>query len=602
MGQPLLSGTAMSGDTVLDSRHNQVALDFSQGIASSTAVTTLTGSAEATTLHGTAYMLCFGPGASESKLTSVNTLIYRPRVDWFFSMSSAFTTVGGSGGPSYTQAGVLNTTTGEGFWFGEEASSSAAITFGITWVSLNTGSPVTTFVPQSAWNGDTCLGQANSKFTSMGSPVALNPANLNVYDVRALWLGAGVVQFRIYSPDNTFVVVHTIAYPNSNTAPYITSATGLGLYIDANKGYTTASPSQIMYVSCMTLGTLSKERAMLDYWNDSTLADASESALVGRLLSGNYAPIGATNASGVTAMDVVVIPTNTSTPNSFTPTPTGSATPTFTNTPTYTLTPAAGAFLMDAAGNTLSSTGHALNVSDAVDHILWGSYLNTLGIGPSGTPYTQTFTPTVTVTGSATPTQTTTATPTQTAYTGIPLATPDQTKVSGKDIQLTAVVQVYAMQTQLAQIATIEAGTFGLNAGTSIIIAPSYTFTPTPTPTGTLTPTATPTATVIQGVLAATTVVAVNQVVYAVPTGKHCVISLANAYNAQSQPQTVTFLYVPSGGATYNLQQYLINQYAGFANPSPFDMGPGDVLQVSVQATTTPVGVNISVLGKESAP
>jgi hypothetical protein len=172
-----------------------------------------------------------------------------------------------------------------------------------------------------------------------------------------------------------------------------------------------------MYVSCMTLGTLSKERAMLDYWNDSTLADASESAIVGRLLSGNYAPIGATNASGVTAMDVVVIPTNTSTPNSFTPTPTGSATPTFTNTPTYTLTPAAGAFLMDAAGNTLSSTGHALNVSDAVDHILWGSYLNTLGIGPSGTPYTQTFTPTVTVTGSATPTFTTTATVTNTPTT-----------------------------------------------------------------------------------------------------------------------------------------------------------------------------------------
>jgi hypothetical protein len=102
--------------------------------------------------------------------------------------------------------------------------------------------------------------------------------------------------------------------------------------------------------------------------------------------------------------------------------------------------------------------------------------------------------------------------------------------------------------------------------------------------------------------LAATTVVAVNQVVYTVPVGKHCVISLADAYNAQSQPQTVTFLYIPSGGATYNLQTYLINQYAGFANPSPFDMGPGDVLQVSVQATTTPVGVNISVLGKESSP
>ena len=73
------------------------------------------------------------------------------------------------------------------------------------------------------------------------------------------------------------------------------------------------------------------------------------------------------------------------------------------------------------------------------------------------------------------------------------VATPNATLMAGKDIQLTQVALVYSVQTQLAQIATIEAGTFGLNSGTSIIIAPSFTFTPTSTPTGTLTPTATPT-------------------------------------------------------------------------------------------------------------
>jgi hypothetical protein len=84
--------------------------------------------------------------------------------------------------------------------------------FGI--VHVNT--TISTFIPQSAWNGDKCDGSAGTSFTydpTKGSPVQI------VYP----YLGYGSIEFFIEHPDGYWVLVHTIKYPNTTISTQISN-------------------------------------------------------------------------------------------------------------------------------------------------------------------------------------------------------------------------------------------------------------------------------------------------------------------------------------------------------------------------------------------
>lgn len=62
----------------------------------------------------------------------------------------------------------------------------------------------------------------------LGDKVHINPALGNVYQIRYQWLGFGFIRFYILdpiNPNNGFILVHTILYPNSTTVTSILNPT-----------------------------------------------------------------------------------------------------------------------------------------------------------------------------------------------------------------------------------------------------------------------------------------------------------------------------------------------------------------------------------------
>lgn len=84
---------------------------------------------------------------------------------------------------------------------------------------INSGSITT--VSKSQWNIDTCNGGFSSYFTSNNLPVSLDITKANAYRIRGVWFGVGPVYLEIKSPDDRWVPVHMLRYPNTSTIPYI---------------------------------------------------------------------------------------------------------------------------------------------------------------------------------------------------------------------------------------------------------------------------------------------------------------------------------------------------------------------------------------------
>ena len=79
--------------------------------------------------------------------------------------------------------------------------------------------PTDSWIAQTAWNIDTLDGDSDA---SNPSGMTLSPANGNVYDIQAQWLGYGDIIFRVEEPSTGHLVeVHRIAYAGSSTDPSI---------------------------------------------------------------------------------------------------------------------------------------------------------------------------------------------------------------------------------------------------------------------------------------------------------------------------------------------------------------------------------------------
>ena len=210
-------------------RDAQIAVNFFEIVPPVTITTT--GLGETLQSAGVFDFLVLATSGSTCTGVSYNSLSCSAQQEMYAAMSATFTT-GVSG--THQRLGIYNAN--DGFSFGYNGA-----TFGL-WTRYNT---TDTAVARTSWNVDTLSGSAGSKFTSGGSPVAIDPTKMNVYRIRFGGLGAANTIFEVMSPDGDFVVVHVVKYVNSQANLSITSP-NLPMTADVANG----AVSTLLTVSC----------------------------------------------------------------------------------------------------------------------------------------------------------------------------------------------------------------------------------------------------------------------------------------------------------------------------------------------------------------
>jgi len=168
-----------------------------------------TNAASAGTVSAANQMFAISTGADSNSSASAYTkryAKYRPGQGVLARWTALYTA---NASDSYTFSGMLDADqNANGFGFGYTNT-----TFGI-W-HWNGGTY--THIPQTSWNVDTMLGGGGE---TNKSGILLDPTKLNVFQVRLTYLGAGNIDYFIMSPTNgQFSKVHSLKYPNNNTAP-----------------------------------------------------------------------------------------------------------------------------------------------------------------------------------------------------------------------------------------------------------------------------------------------------------------------------------------------------------------------------------------------
>ena len=194
--------------------HLDIDVNFSR--ASYTTWVTATTASGGSNTQGSGYMLMATSttNGGNAKLVSNASLVYEPGGEVFALVTAAWLQAGAAGtaGSCYMRIGMYDTN--NGFFLGYENT-----TFGIT---TRTGASDTQ-VAKASFNVDTLVGGAGSKFTSSGSPVAIDLTKINVFRIRFGWLGSAPVRFEVLSPDGDWVLFHIIRQPNSAATPHIQS-------------------------------------------------------------------------------------------------------------------------------------------------------------------------------------------------------------------------------------------------------------------------------------------------------------------------------------------------------------------------------------------
>ena len=276
------------GDLVSMPRTNQIEINFSQGFNTSLITNTLTGTATAVTTNGTALYATGTTTGSRAVGMTVQQLSYRPGHEWYCYFTAAFST--GGSGSSWQRIGPFNST--DGFYVGYEANV-------INFTQLQ--STTTNSVPKSLWNGDPVDGSANSRFTSLGVPVAINWQNLNVFRIHGSWFGTSPVSLEVFSPDGIWVALHTFRFPNTLTTPYIYT-TNLNIQADVYNGTSTTNLS--VNTPCWAMGVVNENSTSVGFqsnaftWNSST--SVGTTAVVSGTLGLTTIALGLVQSAGIT--------------------------------------------------------------------------------------------------------------------------------------------------------------------------------------------------------------------------------------------------------------------------------------------------------------
>lgn len=233
-------------------------------INSAYATTTTTGSGTATASNSFAVMSTTAASSSSATLASRMRLHYQSGQ----GCSSVFTAIFTTGVTGSSQIiGIGNTQ--DGFFFGYDPTTA---NFGI----MSRRNSVDTWVDQANWNGDTLNG-------SGASGVTLVPTNGNVYKIQYQWLGFGVIKFYVEkSADGTWILAHTILYPNSTTQ---TSLINPSLQLWASATNTTNNTAITLKTSSMSGIIEGVSNSYLDTRNGYNVSNSSITTTIANLLS-----------------------------------------------------------------------------------------------------------------------------------------------------------------------------------------------------------------------------------------------------------------------------------------------------------------------------
>ena len=268
------STSAVDDSIIVGSRSNQIEVNFSTAFSAAVVTNTTDGT------HGSAVQgsgcATYSTGAAASAYargTSVNTLSYRPGHEWYCYFTASFTP-GVTG--SRQRLGCFNAT--DGFWIGYEGS-----VFGISQYqnSVLVGGTVNV-APTTPWtsaNGDQCLGQSGSAFTSGGTPVVIDYTKINIYRLHGAWFGSAPVILEVFSPDGEWVIVHAFRFPNTLTTPY-TYSTNWAIGVDVTN--TTNTSNLAVVTPCWGMGATDAAYPLNTTVNDQTLAPVQRSVLCGK--------------------------------------------------------------------------------------------------------------------------------------------------------------------------------------------------------------------------------------------------------------------------------------------------------------------------------
>ena len=212
------------GDLIAQPSTPVIQLDFVYGFNVQTGIQTTANSATVDTNAGRLRVQSGVNAAGSGIFQSRRTAKYRPGQ----GMTARFTTIFTAGVANSTQiVGIGNAT--DGYFVGFNGTA-----FGIQ--HRTNGTPEWT--AQTAWNGDKCNGTGSTGFT-------LNAALGNVWQIRYPFLGYGSIKFYVLDPSGTWLLVHTIRYPNSSVTLQVTNPNLPFWAQSINSG---ATSNQIVYV------------------------------------------------------------------------------------------------------------------------------------------------------------------------------------------------------------------------------------------------------------------------------------------------------------------------------------------------------------------
>lgn len=177
-----------------------IQLDFVYGINTQTGASASSGSgATVDTSSARLRLQCGTASNGSAQFNSRRAIRYRAGQ----GTTARFTAAFAAGTLNNTQIVGVGTAT-NGYFFGYDPATGA---FGI--LHRNAGSD--NWIAQTAWNGDKLDGTGPSAVT-------LAPGNGNVYQIKYPFLGYGTIKFYVESPMGSWILVHTIAYPNTTAS------------------------------------------------------------------------------------------------------------------------------------------------------------------------------------------------------------------------------------------------------------------------------------------------------------------------------------------------------------------------------------------------
>ena len=216
------------------SRVVQVTAKFFQQAPDQFLSISASGGATATGPTGGLGVFASGTATTAALLAQTPTsIMYATQFEAWASMAGVFTAP--TSAASFQRLGIYNAV--NGYFFGY-----SGLTFGVT-IRVNS---VDTFVAKTAWNVDTLIGDAASKFSANNVSVAHNPNFMNMYRIRYGWYGAATARFEVYSPDGDWVLVHQVRTANVQTGANITNP-DLPMAVEVGK---TASDATNLIISC----------------------------------------------------------------------------------------------------------------------------------------------------------------------------------------------------------------------------------------------------------------------------------------------------------------------------------------------------------------